>query len=366
MLVRRGFDVTGICSDGPWLEKVRAQGIKVIVVPMERGFALATDLKCVWKLYRIFKRERFDLIHYSTPKAALLAGLAGRALGCPALLCTLRGLGYAAFGGWKRLVGKLCEKVACRCAHHVIAISHSLKEQAVGEGLLTANRINVLGAGSSKGVNLDVFRLNAQTNTAAQRIRRDLGICDSDIVIGYAGRMTEEKGTGELFGAVEGLKRQYSGLHLLMIGHTDQRNPLTKRSLELLSQNEYVHLIPFKDNVADYMAAMDILVLPSYREGFGNSLIEASALQIPVVATDIPGCRDAVIDGITGILVKPRDVSSLQRALEVLIEKPEKRIVMGKNGRRWVQNNFDRQVVWERLMLVYKQMLGNSVEPGHK
>lgn len=357
LLLEKGFEVVGICADGPWLEKVRAQGIRVITVPMERGFAPWSDLKCFCELYRIFRREKFDLIHYSTPKAALLAGLAGRAVHCPALLCTLRGLGYMAFGGLKRLIGKFCERIACRCAHYVIAISKSLKKQAAKEKLLPANRINILGVGSSKGVNIDQFQRNEKNIAEAKKIRRQFNIDDNGIVLGYAGRLTEEKGIVELINAFTGLRKIYSNLHLLLIGHIDQRSPFSQETSELLNASQYIHVIPFKDNLPDYLAVMDILVLPSYREGFGNSLIEASAMQVPVVATDIPGCRDAVIDGTTGILVKPRDIVSLRKTLNELIENPSKRMEMGRRGRQWVAENFDRNLVWSRQIKLYEQLL---------
>jgi glycosyltransferase involved in cell wall biosynthesis len=363
LLLEKGFEVVGICADGPWVEDVKKQGIKVIIVPMTRGFTPWQDLKCLWKLYRIFKRERFDLIHYSTPKAALLSGVAGRLAHCPALMYTLRGLGYMAFGGLKRKLGKLCEKIACSCADYVIAISNSLKNEAVKEAILSADRITVLGAGSSKGVNLDQFRLNEMTRAEAKKIRQDLNIDADSIVIGYVGRLTKEKGIVELANALTALRKVYPGLQLLLIGYTDQRSPLSQVTFELLHACEYIHIIPFQDNLPGYLAAMDILVLPSYREGFGNALIEASAMQVPVVATDITGCRDAVMDGKTGLLVKPQDTTSLVKALNELIEDRDKRIKFGKNGERWVRENFDRRIIWNKLLGVYNQMLSNLNRP---
>jgi len=356
LLIEKGFGVVGICAEGPWVEKIRNQGIKVIIVPMTRGFTPWQDLKCLWKLYRIFKSERFDLIHYSTPKAALLAAIAGRFAHCPVLLYTLRGLGYTAFGGLKRLVGKFCEKIACRYADHIIIISTSLMQEAVKENLVAADAVEVLGAGSSKGVDLDRFQLNETRLANAQKIKQSLGIGNDDLIIGYAGRLTKEKGIVELVNAFTLLRKTHPNLHLLLMGHTDQRNPLSQETLELLHKSEYIHVITFQDNIPDYLAAMDILVLPSYREGFGNTLIEASAMQVPVVATDIPGCRDAVVNGKTGLLVKPQDITSLAKALNELIEERAKRIALGKNGEKWVRKNFDRDLVWAKLIELYEEI----------
>ena len=357
LLRDKDYEVVGICADGPYVENIRRQGVRVITVPMTREFTPIQDLKCLWLLYRIFKQEKFDIIHYSTPKAALLSAIVGRLARCPALIYTLRGLGYTAFSGLKRLIAKSCEKIACRCAYYVIAISNSLKDEAVEEKLLQANQIKVLGAGSSKGVNLDQFQLNEKTITEAKKIRQDLSISSGDIAIGYAGRLTGEKGIIELMQAFGHICKNNHKVHIILVGDQDQRNPLPGQTFAEIKKHERIHTIPFKENVATYIAAMDILVLASYREGFGNTLIEASAMQRPVIATDIIGCRDAVLNGTTGILVQPRNVVSLEKALNELIENPSERIEMGRNGKQWVTENFDRKLVWNRLTKVYEQML---------
>lgn len=363
LLIDKNYEVVGICAEGTHIENIRRQGVRVITVPMTREFTPVQDSKCLWMLYKIFKHEKFDIIHYSTPKAALLTAVAGRLVRCPALIYSLRGLGYTAFSGLKRAVAKFCEKIACRYAHLVIAISNSLKDEAIKEKLLQANRIKVLGAGSSKGVNLDQFQLNEKTTAGANNIRRSLGIGNSDVVIGYAGRFAEEKGIIELLQAFENICRRNNKVHLILVGDQDQRNPLPDKIFATIKEHQNIQMIPWQENVSSYIAAMDIFVLASYREGFGNSLIEASAMQVPVVATDIPGCRDAVVNGKTGLFVKPHDAMHLEKALNELIENPSKRIMMGKNGKQWVRKNFDRKTIWARLIEVYEQMLPNSHRP---
>ena len=362
LLAKRGFEVTGICADGPWVEKIRKLELRLITVPMARGFAPWSDLKGLWKLYRIFRRRRFDIVHYSTPKAALLSAVAGRLARCPALIYTLRGLGYEAFGGPARAIGKFCEKIACRLPDRIITISGSLKAHVAEENLVSKERIEVLGAGSSKGVDLDEFRRSEERIANGRKIKQSLGINDDELVIGCLGRMTEEKGVLELLSAFRSLRTTHPNVHLLLMGHKDQRKPFSPETSQLLSASPDTHVLDFHDNVPDYIAAMDILVLPSYREGFGNALIEASAMRVPVVASDIPGCRDAVLPGMTGLLVKPRDAKELEKALAELIENPDRRAVMGQNGERWVRENFDRNMVWGRLIQVYEQVLANSHE----
>jgi glycosyltransferase involved in cell wall biosynthesis len=361
-LIEKGFEVVGIAAEDSYIKDVRRQGVKVITVPMTRRFTPLQDLKCLWMIYKIFKREEFDLIHYSTPKASLLAGIAGRLTNSPALLFTSRGLGYIAFSGIKRLIGKYCEKLSFRCAHYVIVIADSLKAKIISENLSTREKLFVLGAGSSKGVNLRKFRIDAKTIEEALKIRQNLGIQTSSVVIGYVGRLTQDKNLKELLEAFYNIYERSMKVHLLMVGDQDKRSPLSEEIMADIRSHPAVHLVPFRENVQDYFAAMDIFVLPSsdFREGFGNVLIEASAMRIPVISTSLGGCSDAVENGFTGILLDQPSVKCLESALAELIENPSQRKEMGRNGETWVRENFDRDLVWERTIQVYEQMISRG------
>ncbi len=358
LLLAKGYEVVGICTDGSYVENVRRQGVRVITVPITQAFTPMRDLKCLWMLYRIFKREEFDLIHYSTIKASFLAAVAGHLAGCPALLYTIRG--FHIFTGFKQFLIKTCDRVASYFADYVIANSESLKEKVVKEGILTASRINVFGAGSSKGVNLKKFQLNEEARTNGRKIRTNLKIDKDDIVFGYAGRLTIEKGIVELLTAFDNIKNDNRKIHLFIIGDQDKRKPMPKEILKQMDKDPHIHRIPWTDDIVSYMAAMDVFVLPTYHEGFPGVLIEAAAMKKPVIGTDAVGARDALQDGINGIMVKVRDVASLEQALRELLEDPQKRIEMGTKGRRWVAENFDRNVVWSRLLEVYEKLLSEK------
>jgi glycosyltransferase involved in cell wall biosynthesis len=365
LLIANGYDVVGICadtSDGLRSENVRKQGVRVINVPMTREFTIWQDVKCLWALYHIFKREKFDIIHYSTAKASLLAAIDGRLVGGSFLLYTLRGLGYMAVSGPKRAISRLCEKITCLATHHTIAISESLATEAIRQNLLPENKIEVHGAGSSKGVNIERFCPNDDTIANSKRIRHQLGINDDNIVIGFAGRLTTEKGIEELLKAFLNLNQKYSNLYLLIIGDQDQRNPLNPDAFDIIMKTGNIHLTGYTNDMPSYLAAVDIFTLPSYREGFGNVIIEASAMGIPVITTDILGCKDAVVEDKTGLKVKVRDVASLEKALDRLIANPNERDRMGQNGRQWVIENFDRKIIWSRLIAIYEQILNQRKE----
>ncbi|MEW6664890.1 MAG: glycosyltransferase family 4 protein [Thermodesulfobacteriota bacterium] len=367
-LVRKNYGVVAISAEGPYLTNVRDQGARVIPVPMTRSFTVFRDLWCLWRLYRIFKEEGLDLVHFSTPKAGLLASLAACLAGCPNRLYTLRGLGYMAFSGFKRTIGRWCEKAACSLSTHVIAISTGLQEEALRENLVNPTKVLVQGQGSSRGVDLKKFHPAGSLLERSRKLRAMLGIQEGEVLIGYAGRITPEKGILILVKAFMQLLANSGTIHLALVGDNDQRAPVDGEILEELRHHPKIHLLPFTDRIEEALSAMDVLVLPSFREGFGNVLIEAAALEKPVVASDIPGCRNALLPGITGLLSPAGDSTSLASAIEVLVRDPMRRKKMGQEGRRWVTAHFDRCLVWERLERVYRSLLTGdtgSLESGH-
>jgi glycosyltransferase involved in cell wall biosynthesis len=272
----------------------------------------------------------------------------------------MRGLAYTGFCGIKRFIAKFCEKIAARCADRIVVISPSLRDQAVEEGIIKSEKCMVLGSGSSKGVNLETFRLDERTVTTGREIRSRFCITEDDVVIGYAGRFTPEKGILELLQAFDEIGKSYGNTRLLLVGRQDQRDPLPGPVWDRIVRNPRIHELPFTQDLPSHLAAMDIFVLASYREGFGNAIIEASAMGKPVIATNIPGCRDAVQADRTGLLVDPRDSKSLQTALEKLIVDKGTRESMGKMGRQWVESEFDRRIVWQRLVDLYSDLIGKK------
>ncbi len=357
LLQKKKYDIVGIASEDRFVENIQKQGIRFIPLPIKRDFSIYNDLVCLFKLIKILKEEKFDIIHYSTPKASFLAAIAGKLIGQKNMLYTLRGLGYESYIGIKKVIAKLCEKIACRSAYKVIAISESLKEHAIKENLVNKSKIVVLGAGSSKGVDIEKFSLKENVLINSRNIRKSLNIKESDIVFGYIGRFTPEKGIHEFFEAFQNLRKKYSNIQMLLVGDQDERRALSMDLYNKIITNSNVHHINFKDNIEDYIAALDVLVFPTYREGFGNVLIETSAMERPVIASDIIGCRDALIPEKTGLLIQPKNVHSLQSAMEKMINNPDLRIRMGKCGRSWVCENFDRKYVWLALLNVYESLI---------
>ncbi len=359
-LINKGYEVVGICADGPRVQNVRDQGVRVITVPLTRGLTPFHDIKCLWMLYRIFKREKFDLIHYSTSKASFLASIAGTMARYPVLLYTLRGLIHTGFKGIKRYIIKSCDKIAFYLADYIIAISPSLVKEAREEKMTRSKQLHVIGIGSSKGVNLNKFQLTDEMNKQARVVRQQLGISEKDVVAGYAGRFSIEKGLCELVETFADISSSNNRVHLMLVGEQDPRVPLPEDIFNEMKRNDRIHIIDFAENIEVYFAAMDIVVLPTYRDGFGNILIEASAMAKPVIGTDVPGCRDALIDGVTGLQIKARNNETLREALTELIKDPKKRNKMGQAGRKWIEENFDRKKIWNSLFAIYEKLINES------
>lgn len=362
LLIDSGFDIVGICSFDGFEQNVSKQGVRVVNIPMARTVNPLSDIICFIKMYNLFRKEKFDIINYSTAKASVLAAIAGKFARTSKLIYTMRGTLYPSMTGVKRFLAKFSEKIIMGCADYIIAISPSLMQSAISDGMTKPNKIEVFGSGSSKGVNTEIFQPNSENISKGCEIRKKLGILDNDIVIGYVGRLATEKGIYELYDAFKDLKKDYSNIHLLIVGDQDGRCPIDNKIFNEIKSDKCIHMVgrmPY-NSMNIYYAAMDIFVLASYREGFGNVIIEASAMSKPVITTNIVGCKDAVKDGITGILVNVRDSNSIRFALDKLIKNSDLRISMGNNGRQWIVKDFDRKNIWRQLIDVYKRMLNNN------
>lgn len=359
-LQARGYDVHGICSNDAFVENVRKQGVYVHTIEMKRGFSLLGDLVALIRLCRLFHAEQYDLVHYSTPKAAFLTALASR-IASPRTkrLATIRGLVFTGYEGYRRWILKTCDKIAYRLADYVISISPSLREEAVQEDILPRKRMHVLGSGSSKGVNLDKFQRSRAVLDAANKIRMQHDIPMCAFVIGYAGRLAPEKGIKELVESFFQLEQAYDNLYMLLVGDEDERTPLANELSNSLRTHDRIIMPGFTNELQNYIAVMDVLVLPSYREGFGNVLIEASAMAVPVIGTDIPGIRDAVQAGRTGLLVPAKDITALKNAIHNMITDCQMRRAMAAAGEKWVKKVFDRNIVWNRLFNLYDDLLSD-------
>ncbi len=352
-LADNGFEVTVITSPDPVLCGKISRRCKLITIPMSRGVSPFADLVAFFRVLGVMRKGKFDMVQYSSPKAALLGSLCAAICRVPVRLYLMWGLYYTGQRGLFRQLLKTAEKVTCSASTAVAPDSEGNRAFAVSERLCPQGKIRVVGEGSANGIDLERFD---PSRHAARRnaLRKEAGIPENALVIGFTGRLCRDKGINELVRAFTSL--EYTGSFLLLVGPLDHRHGLSPETERLLKTHPRIRVTGFRENVEEWLAAMDIFCLPSYREGFGVVNVEASAMGLPVVSTDIPGPRDSVREGTTGLLVPGRDAEALATALRNLTADPALRRRMGEAGKEWAKR-FEQRKHWGRILAHKRELL---------
>ena len=354
---RQGYEVTVVSSPGKELNKAERDGVRTVAVSMAREISPWKDLVSFWRLLRVIRRIWPTITNVGTPKAGLLGGLAAWLCRVPCRYYTLYGLRCETTTGLKRILLALTERIACACAHRVICVSETLRQKAMTLGVVDASRSVVLASGSCTGVDAKRFAPTAEVLRRAEEIRYSLGIPADAPVIGFVGRLTKDKGISELVEAYLEVRKNMPDLRLLLVGEREEGDPLPARTVWLLNNERGILRTGFVQDAADYYHAMDVLALPTYREGFPTVVLEVNAAGKPVVGTRATGMMDAVIDGVTGVLVPVGDAHALADALELVIRDRKLAEALGAAGRERVLGEFRQETVWEALAEEYLQLL---------
>ncbi len=364
-LRRQGFEVVAMTAPGPDLETVAArEGVATAAVPgLAREIAPAADLAALFRLRRLFRRLAPDLVVAGTPKAGLLGTLAARWAGVPRCVYVLRGLRLETAAGARRAVLAVGERTAMRTAHRVLCVSSSLLRRAVALGLVRPEKITVPGDGSSNGVDVERFRPPSPAERDAAR--RAFGLPAEARVVGFVGRFTRDKGIEDLAAAwSDRLRAELPDLHLLLAGGWEAGDPVAGGVRARLEGDPRVAFAGFVADAAPAYRAMDVLALPSYREGFPNAPLEAAASGLPVVGFAATGTVDAVADGDTGLLVAPGDQAALGAALHRYLADAELRRRHGEAGRRRAVERFRSDRVWQAWADAYAAELAAAGLPA--
>ncbi len=358
-LKARGVHVSAITSPGDRVSQIaRREAIPIHTVPMKRTINPLADVIALWRLWRLLCALRPDIVHSHTPKAALLGTLAARAAGTRIVALSIFGLAQMSRKGFTRYLLNFTTRFSCAAADWVWCDSFSVREYVIRERLCPPEKIVVLGHGSVKGV--DAVGIFSPANFNAderERIRAEYGIPRQALVLGFVGRIVADKGMHELAAAWREVRARHLELHLLLVGPFELQDPLLPEDENLFHTDPRVHLAGLCEDVARHLAAMDIFVMPSYREGFGVTNIEAAAMALPVISTRIPGCIDSVIDEVTATLVPPHDATALAQAIERYCDDAELRERHGQAGRERVLRDFRPEVIWEELFQEYQSLI---------
>ncbi len=356
-LAAAGHEVHVITSRAEGFDRIAALGTaSVVAMDIPRQISPLRDLVALVRLYGNLRRLNPDLVHSITPKAGLLAAIAGWLCGVPVRLHSFTGQAWAERKGAVRWLGRLADRVITGLNTRCYADSVSQRDFLVAEGICGPGAVHVRGMGSLAGVNLKRFD-RTRLRAAAMQARAGLGIPQNAKVIAFVGRVTRDKGIAELVDAFGRLKNAA----LVLVGPLEpERDPLPAQTLAEIERNPAIYPTGYVPNPEHYLAFADLLCLPSYREGFGIVVIEAAALGVPCVGTAIVGLSDAVVGGKTGLLVPPKDAPALAAALEKLLADDNVRDAMGTAARERVVSDFDSEKLEAMLLREYTSLAGGN------
>lgn len=347
-----GVDVSIACNmDSGFQQKIKEEFpfIHTYPMPFPRGIDLFGSINSIRLLTGLFMKEKFDMVQYSTPNASMYAAVASKISRIPVRLYCQWGMVYVTMSGIKRKIFELIERIVCKLSTQIQPDSVGNLEFCRTEGLYDEKKSLVIWNGSAKGLDLTAFDI-AKKAEFKKEIKEKYGIPDGVPVIGFVGRLGKEKGCNELFTAFKTLKNQFPTLKLLFVGPIEKEDSINSELLEYFRHCDDIIKTDRVSNVEKYVSAMDVFILPTYREGFGMSVIEASAMEVPVVVTKYPGPSSAIKDGVTGISVEIKNVKELELAISELLRNPEKRDAMGRAGRIFVQQNFEQKEFIKRYI----------------
>jgi len=356
-----GFRVTLVASPGEMLDRIgQSEGVETVGIPMARRMAPVADFVSLVRLWFLLMRLRPDVVEFSTPKAGLLGMIAAVISRVPRRVYLLRGLKLESASGLRQTILSAVEWTAAACAQIVVCVSPSLREKALDLGLAPAGKLQMLGSGSSKGVDIEHF------HPGKSDVHKRFGVPTNANVIGFVGRLTRDKGIPALIEAFDRVLEFMPQSYLLLVGWFDEADDaLDSRVRERITRHPRIICTGFVEDTAPYYRAMDLLVLPTQREGFPNAVLEASATGIPVITTPSTGACDSVVDGVTGMLV-PGDPESICEAIVKLLRDPDERARMGSAGRAWVLEHFTDQRLFGLTTSFYKSLLRPGTVGVHR
>lgn len=348
------YDVVAVSTpDDELREMAQREGIRVIGVPMRRPIAPLHDIVSLWRLIRVFRRERPTMVHSITPKAGLLSMIAAWVCRVPVRLHTFTGLVFPTATGLKQRILMLTDRITCACATHIVPEGEGVKADLINYNI-TRKPLQVLGYGNVRGVDMQHYSRTPEVLAAAQPIMRS-GV----FTFVFVGRVVRDKGINELVEAFVRLHQAEPATRLILVGRfEDNLDPVSGKTRLAIERCDAIEAVGSQSDVRPWLAAADALVFPSYREGFPNVVIEAGALDLPSIVTDINGSREIIVHGQNGIIVPPRNAQALLQAMTQFVQNLQATQAMAANARQMIASRFEKSFVEQCLIDYYKEILG--------
>ncbi len=358
-LQSRGWHSFIVSSDDKELSDLQAAvGSEMFSVNITRKITPLRDLIAGLRVFFFFLRKRFDIVHVHSPKGGLIGLTAAFLVRLPVRVYTIHGLPLETASGISRRLLWFSEKLSCTLATHILAVSDSLRKTVINEKLCSPQKIVVLADGTACGIDINRFNPRTEALEMRSRIRQRFSIPENGIVIGFVGRLTPEKGINTLVHSFQALRSSQRGIYLLLVGNIDAvREKLDAEVLNLVKSDSHIFHVGFQDDPVPFYAAMDIFSMPTRREGFGMTFLEANAMNLPVIGSRVTGCIDAVVDGETGLLVDLDNENELAEAILKLVADKQMRFKLGKNGRERVEKYFCSKRLVEAHLYFYNELL---------
>ena len=349
------FDMVAISSDECALEKFGdEEGVRTYCIPMKRPISLLNDFKSLIKFLIFFRRTKPDIVHGNTPKGSFLSMTAAKLTGVSTRIYMCHGLRYQGCSGLMQSLLKMIERISCYCSTTVLCVSNGVKTSLIADGICKASKLKVIGNGSANGIDLEKFnRKNVIVECPLTNI--DAG---KDFTFCFVGRIVKDKGVNELIMAFKKLAGLYHNINLVMVGaFEDSDNPIKIITRTEIETHPNIHYYGKQKDVRPFMCMSDVFVLPSYREGFGVVLMEAGALDIPCITTDISGCNEIIQDGVNGRVIPPRDENFLYETMKWFYDHRNGEVKeMARRARSMIMERYEQHKVWEAFLKEYRSL----------
>lgn len=349
------YEVVAISSPGDDLDMVaEREGVRAIAVPMERHISIWKDFKSLAQMTKVLRKEKPYMVHSMTPKAGLVTMIAGKLAGVPVRVHTFTGLVWPTARGLKREILKMTDRLTCVCATHIIPEGQGVRNDLISGGI-TKKPLKVLGFGNVRGVDMDFYSLRPEVLESAKTIR-----VDGKFTFVFVGRIVRDKGINELVAAFKRLADKHPEVRLILVGpYENDLDPVIQETRAAIDTMENIEAVGprYGESLLPYYAASDCFVFPSYREGFPNTVMEAGALGLASIVTDINGCREIIKNGVNGVIIPPKDADALYDAMLLIVENTDLRKNMANVARKMINDRFERTFVRKCLYDYYDEIM---------
>jgi len=350
------FEVIGLSSSGTDLDEVKdREGVKTIAVEMQRGMSPFKDIVSLVKLYLVFKKEKPQIVHSITPKAGLLCMLAAKFAGVPIRMHMFTGLLFPTMKGFSQKIFIKMDQLLCWAATNIYPEGNGVKQDLINYNI-TSKPLKVLANGNVNGIDLDFFSPKQISEDQKYQLRNELNFDPQDFVFVFVGRLVGDKGINELVDAFKSFDN--SNVKLLLVGPLElKQDPIKEATIKEITNNKNIISVGSKSDVRPYLAISDVLVFPSYREGFPNVVLQAGAMELPCIVTNISGCNEIIEEGKNGIIIPPKNKLAIANAMNFVIENKDKKEFFRKNARSMIESRYNQKLVWNAILKEYNSLI---------